>query len=168
MGSVVMAAFSGTIVEARTRHRHVGPLLVADVAGFTKIGFTDEHLVIVNVLPAERMYTQDEFDHEHPTVGELALHGDGSPMGSQGRHVEAHLYDRATGLPVAEPIPVLELIRHDTNEVVPIGSVLMQDVSIGAPDIHFGDNVQLPGGIAITVRVDLGDGKEVVVDGHLD
>ena len=168
VASLAVANGSGAIVEARSGHPHEQSLAVSDVAGFTKVGFTDDYLVVVNVLPGERMFTQEEFDHEHPTVGELALDGEGTPLGEKTRHVEAHVYARSTGLAVTEPEPILEVLRHDTNEVVRIKSVLMQDVAIGAPDIHFGDNVELPDGIDITVRVILGEGEEVVIDGRLD
>jgi hypothetical protein len=43
----------------------------------------------------------------------------------------------------------------------------MQDVVIGAPDVHFGNNVVVPGGHDLSVRVDVA-GEEVVIDGHLD
>lgn len=140
---------------------------VAAVAGFTKVAFTDRWLVVVNVLPAEPMYTPDEVAHEHPTWGEMTLEGEGGPTGPGVRHVEAHLYDRATGLPVDDPVPELEVLVHATGERVPIPAVLMQDVNIGAADVHFGDNVALPGDTDLTITVTIAD-EEMSLDGHLD
>ncbi|RMH81734.1 MAG: hypothetical protein D6683_03580 [Actinomyces sp.] len=162
-------AVVGAGVTGGHDHTHTAALDedVAAVAGFTKVAFTDRWLVVVNVLPAEPMYSPDEVAHDHPTWGEMAIEGEGSPTGPGVRHVEAHVYDRTTGLPVDRPVPALEVLVHATGERLPIPAVLMQDVNIGEADLHFGDNVALPGDTDLTVTVTIAD-EEVSLDGHLD
>jgi len=143
------------------------PAEVADVAGFTKIATTEHHIVVVNVLPAEHMYTVDEVAAEHPTEGEAVLEGPANPVVPNARHIEAHIYDRTTGLPITTITPTIAVTVVDTGERVEIPPTLMQDVVIGAPDRHFGNNVVVEGGHDVSVQVDIGE-EEGVIDGHLD
>jgi hypothetical protein len=43
----------------------------------------------------------------------------------------------------------------------------MQDVIVGPPDVHFGNNVVAHGGRDVSLTVLIG-GEEVTFDGHLD
>lgn len=140
---------------------------VESVAGFTRMASTGKYLVVVNVLPGEEMYTATEVAQRRPAKGEMTYGAKGRPTGPQVRHVEAHIYDRLTGLPLLEPRPVITVTDKQTGNRVTVPSKLMADVNIGKNDIHFGDNVLLPGNRDITVQVTLND-LEVSVDGHLD
>ena len=140
---------------------------VAEVAGFTKVATTNRYIVVVNVLPAERMFTADEVASEHPLEGELVLRGSANPVVGSGRHVEAHVYDRATGLPITAVTPSIQLSDLGSGAVIDVEPTLMQDLIIGALDVHFGNNVVLDGGRDIRVVVDIG-GEGVVISGHLD
>jgi len=143
-------------------------LAVSDVAGFTKIGFTADHVVVINVLPGEEMFSPTQVSNEHPIAGELALEGVGTDLTVDSRHVEAHIYDRVTGLPITSIVPTIEVTNRTSGEVFIVNPVRMQDVVTGAPDVHFGDNIAIPGASDLTVRVRLAEGEEVVVNGHLN
>jgi hypothetical protein len=46
-----------------------GAARIDAVAGFTKIAATEHYIMVVNVLPAEDMFTQDQMAQQHPTHG---------------------------------------------------------------------------------------------------
>lgn len=166
--SLSTAIVEGGFWDSPEDHLRTSTLSASDVAGFTKIGFTADHVVVINVLPGEEMYSQAQVDDHHPIAGELALEGVGTDLTSDSRHVEAHIYDRSTGLPITSTIPMIEVTNRSTGQVYIVNPVRMQDVVVGAPDVHFGDNIAIPGASDLTVRVGLGGGEEVVVDGHLN
>ena len=140
---------------------------VAGAAGWTRIATTADYFVVANVLPGERMYTATEVAAQHPTVGELIISGVGQPLGANVRHVEAHIYDRATGMPIANLNPSIEVLNRTTGQRVQITSALMQDVAIGDLDIHYGNNVAVMGDSDLTLTVTVGT-EVVTLDGHLD
>jgi hypothetical protein len=140
---------------------------IVDVSGWTREATSTSYLVVVNVLPGERMYTPTELRTQHPVEGEAIIAGNGSPLGDNVRHVEAHVYDRATGTPVTDVVPVITLTDRTTGQSINVPPIPMQDINIGAVDRHFGDNVLVLGNsdLRITVAV---NHEEVTLDGHLD
>jgi hypothetical protein len=148
-------------VDSRT---HVAD--IASVAGWTRIATSKTFLVIANVLPAEEMYTPEEFESEHPTEGEIALHGGGAPTGPEIRHVEAHVYDRLTGTTVEDADVVIVVVNQTSGERTEVDAVVMQDVNIGPADLHFGNNVRVPGATDLRLEIVV-DGEEVTFDGFL-
>jgi hypothetical protein len=83
------------------------------------------------------------------------------------RHVEAHIYDRQTGIPLSNVSPTIRVFNRTTGDTIDVPPTLMQDVIIGGPDIHYGNNVAVRGDSDISVQVLVKD-EEVTVDGHLD
>ncbi len=140
---------------------------VVGAAGWTRIALTDDYFIVGNVLPGERMFTAAEAAREHPLEGELIIAGTGRALGPNVRHVEAHVYDRHTGLPLDTLKPTIVLFNQSTGERVEVGSTLMQDVNIGALDVHYGNNVTMAGNSDLHLVVTIGD-EEVTLDGHLD
>ena len=136
-------------------------------AGWTRIAVTDNYLVVANVLPGEPMFTAAEAADQHPTEGELIISGPGRALGVNSRHVEAHVYDRATGVPLANLTPRIEVLNRTTGEKIEVERTLMQDVNIGALDIHYGNNVVIAGNCDLRLTVTIGD-EEATLDGHLD
>ena len=155
------------LVSSRADARAVTPQDVADAAGWTRIVTTPKYFVVANVLPGEHMYTQAEEDAQHPTVGELIISGPGNPLGNSVRHVEAHIYDRTTGMPLSNLHPTIDVLNRTTGQRIPVRATLMQDIAIGALDIHYGNNVVVQGNCDITLTVTIGD-EVVAFDGHLD
>lgn len=146
---------------------HADAADIAQVAGWTRIALTPSYLLVVNVLPSERMFTHDEMQSMNPTEGEEIIDGPGDPVGVGVRHVEAHIYDRQTGLPLSDVDAKIRIFNRTTGDDIDVPPTLMQDVVIGRPDIHYGNNVPVRGNSDISVRVTVGD-EEVSVDGHLD
>jgi len=142
-------------------------LAVSQATGFTKTVVSQHYVVVVNVLPSEHMMTMSDMQMQHPTEGELIIDGKGYPQGTEIRHVEAHVYDRATGSVVTRVVPTITLINRTTGEIVNVPPTLMQDVIIGALDLHYGNNVPVAGNSDVSVHVSV-NGEEVTVDGHLD
>lgn len=140
---------------------------VVAAAGWTRAIATEHYLVVVNVLPGEAMFTHAEHEQHHPTEGELILSGSGEALGPESRHVEAHIYDRATGLAVTTEVPTITLLNRTTGERIEVEPTLMQDVNIGALDRHFGNNVPVRSNSDLEITVSVA-GEEVTVDGHLD
>lgn len=140
---------------------------VASAAGWTRIAVTRSYLVVANVLPGERMFTVQEAEATHPTQGELIMSGTGRAVGAYVRHIEAHVYDRRTGLPLANLQPTIDVFNRTSGEHIEVEGTLMQDLEIGALDIHYGNNVVVAGNSDLRLTITIGD-EEVTVDGHLD
>ena len=140
---------------------------VVEAAGWTRIAVTSDYFVVANVLPGERMFTAAEAAKERPNEGELILAGEGRGLGPHVRHVEAHVYDKRTGLPLTSVKPTIVIINQTTGDRVDVESTLMQDVNIGAPDVHYGNNVVVAGNSELRLVITVGN-EEVTLDGHLD
>ncbi len=141
---------------------------VGAVAGWTRIALTTHYLLVVNVLPSETMFSDMQMKSMSPTVGEQILDkGVGDPTGVGVRHVEAHVYDRSTGLPLSNVKPAIRVFNRTTGEHIDVPPTLMQDVVVGSPDIHYGNNVPVRGDSDISLAITVGN-EEVTVDGHLD
>lgn len=156
------------VIHADKPDSHSSADDVATVAGWTRIALTTHYLLVVNVLPSETMFSSEEMKSMNPTVGEAILdHGVGDPTGLGVRHVEAHIYNRATGLPLSNIKPSIRVFNRTTGDHVDVPPTLMQDVVVGSPDIHYGNNVPVRGNSDISLEVTVA-GEEVTVDGHLD
>ena len=142
-------------------------MAISEATGWTRAATTEHYLVVVNVLPSESMMTRAEVQATHPTEGELIVDGIGLPYGAFIRHVEAHIYDRATGKAITGMVPSIKLTNRTTGEVIDVPPTLMQDVIIGPLDLHFGNNVPVADDSDISVLVTV-DGEGVSVDGHID
>lgn len=152
--------------DAPNTHADAGD--VSAVAGWTRIALTTHYLLVVNVLPSERMFSDAEMKSLNPTVGEEILdHGVGDPTGIGVRHVEAHIYDRSTGLPISTIKPSIRVFNRTTGDHVDVPPTLMQDVVVGSSDIHYGNNVPVRSNSDISLAVTVGN-EAVTVDGHLD
>src|SRR5690242_12478841 len=78
---------------------HVNQSFASKVGG-DKLAFTDHYMVVFNIVPPEEMYKPAQARTLHPTEGEYILKGYMGPIHRDSRHFEAHIYNRATGLPV--------------------------------------------------------------------
>jgi hypothetical protein len=161
-----VSACAGTNAGAARRSAGAGQDVVA-VAGWTRIASLPDYLVVANVLPGEEMFTPAQMAADHPTEGEAVIDGPANPLGDDVRHVEAHIYDRTTGKPLADLHPVIVLVNHTTGTRTEISPTLMQDVKIGALDVHYGNNVVVPADSDLSLSIKIGP-EEVSVDGHLD
>ena len=142
-------------------------LEVADVAGWTRHATTEHFLLIVSIRPGEEMYTAEEIADQHPLSGEEIITGSGVPVGEDIRHVEVHVYGLATGGLLETEEPVITVVNRSTGESSKLDPVLMEDIAIGSPDRHFGNNVHIPANSDLSIEVSV-NGEKATVDGHLD
>ena len=161
IAAVAMAGIA--IFQRATPYAPVGP---ERYAGWTRVATTTRYVMVINVLPAEVMFTRAAYERVHPTQGELVLDGHPTPVGASMRHTEAHIYSKKTGLPLAGKRPRITLVDHAAGGMRDVDATKMQDVVIGATDMHFGSNISIPSGHEFTITVAL-DGEEVSVDGNL-
>jgi hypothetical protein len=110
------------------------------------------------------MYTQAQVKKMHPKTGEVmvgrSMGGSGMSMGNGTRHLEVHVYSRATGNVVTKVVPAIGL--HDKtamssmNMTVKVPAIAMEGVGKGTADLHYGNNVPLKAGhlYEVVVTVD--------------
>jgi len=103
--------------------------------------------------PREAMYTQAQARRSHPTTGEIMLRGAmmggmGMGMGMPNRHLEVHVLDRRTMRPASNP--VVSITYQATSPMmmrpVQVPIAVMVGLNMDMSDIHYGNNVSMPGG----------------------
>jgi len=115
---------------------------------------TPHYRMVLQFGPAEAMYTPAEAHAHHPASGEIMVGGkmaggmehehDGMVMPER-RHVELHVFSRATGKVVADAHVTIAIAGADnTWTSVPIAR--MYGIESGPDDMHFGNNMSLPPG----------------------
>lgn len=91
----------------------------------------------------------------------MSMTDQGQPVN---HHVEAHIYDKATGVVISDVMPTISIMNQATNSSRDLQSLMaMYDVTVGTSDLHFGDNVYLPNGI-YTITVTIGQENAVFKD----
>ena len=140
----------------------------ADVAGLglTRVGTTEHYIVVLNVVPPEEMYTPAQAAEQHPTGGEYILNGDMAPIEAHSRHTEAHIYSKDSGKPVTDVVPKIIITDKTDGTTLTPEATLMQDVLIGARDIHFGNNAVIKAGHEFSVTITINT-EEVSFSGRL-
>lgn len=116
---------------------------------------TASYVVVLDVGPAEQMYSQQEADSTHPSSGEVMLGGSMTDVsGPSVRHVEAHICSRSGGSVVTGAQPAITITdttagtgAHD----LPVAE--MQGVGQGPSDYHYGNNAVLQAGHSYTIAV---------------
>ncbi|MEP6661109.1 MAG: hypothetical protein ABJD24_14425 [Acidimicrobiales bacterium] len=102
---------------------------------------TDKYLIVLDILAPEQMYTAADVAKEHPGAGELVVNGKATPTtGVNLRHMEVHVYDRATGAVVMDEHPKLTLSDYTDDTTYTVDSTEMRDIVIGEIDDHYGSN----------------------------
>ncbi len=72
------------------------------------------------------------------------------------RHLEVHICSASTGQVVQDAQPTIALVDHTSAGMVDNVSVaVMEGISSGVKDLHYGNNVTMPAGHAYTVTVHL-------------
>ncbi len=80
----------------------------------------------------------------------------GSSGASAARHLEVHICSVSTGQVVQDARPTITLADHSSggmSDQVPVA--VMEGVGQGAADLHYGNNITMPGGHRYTVTVRL-------------
>jgi cation efflux family protein len=133
----------------------------ASVATITRHAETRSYKPTLDVGPLETMYTEAQVKTMHPKTGEVmvgsSMGGSGMSMGKGTRHLEVHVYSRATAKVVTGVVPTIGL--HDKtamssmNMTVKVPAVAMEGVGEGTADLHYGNNVPLTAGHTYEVVV---------------
>lgn len=92
----------------------------------------------------------------------MATTDDGQPVN---HHLEAHIYNRASGAVVTDMVPTITITNESTGETRSLDDVMaMYDIQVGMNDLHFGNNVYLPDGM-YTIQAMVG--QEMIQFAHL-
>lgn len=113
-------------------------------------------MITLNVGPVETMWSQQQVNAQHPTNGEVMLGGVMSmASGADARHLEAHVCSRSTDTVVTNVNPTITLqdttAPGATPQRLPIS--VMQGVTSGPSDLHYGNNVIVSPGHSYTATV---------------
>jgi hypothetical protein len=117
---------------------------------------TDKYLIVLDILAPEQMYTAADVSKQHPGAGELVVNGKATPTtGVNVRHMEVHVYDRATGAVVMGEHPKLTLSDYTDDVSYAIDATEMRDIVIGAIDDHYGSNSSVAVGHDFSLHFEL-------------
>jgi hypothetical protein len=128
------------------------------------------YVFTLSIGPVETMYTPAHVRANHPKSGEEMLSGEmtagmaGMTMPATGvKHLEVHICTpRGAVVKGVHPkIVVSDPASRQMAVVVPVA--VMEGVTEGAADLHYGNNVSLAAGHKITVTVTL-DGQRAVFE----
>jgi len=135
----------------------------AAAATITKNATTKSYKLTLVVGPTETMYTAAQVKAKHPKTGEVMvgssmnMGGDSMATGGANRHLEVHVYSRATGKVAAGTVPAMTLT--DTTGMgmaEKVDAMAMQGITEGPSDLHYGNNVALTAGhdykVVVTVK----------------
>jgi hypothetical protein len=131
------------------------------------IATTPTYRMAVHVGMPEMMYTPAQVRKLHPKSGEVMLRGNmmmGMKMGGSTRHLEVHICLRENRAVITNAHPKITLMGQNAHAMpmrVPVA--VMEGIGAGAADIHYGNDVPMPGGHRFTVTVTL-KGQEAEFD----
>ena len=117
---------------------------------------TASYTITLDVGPEETMWSQQQVAAQHPTTGEVMLGGEMSmASGGGARHLEAHICARATDTVVSNVSPTITMTDTTTAGSAPqsVPVAVMQGVTSGASDLHYGNNVTVTPGHSYSVTV---------------
>jgi hypothetical protein len=111
---------------------------------------TPSYKLTLHVGPIETMYTAAQVKATHPKEGEVMV-GDSMGMGGMSmggnRHLEVHVYSKATGKVVAKAAPSITLTDTSAMGMAEqVNAMAMEGIGEGVADLHYGDNVKLTAG----------------------
>jgi len=157
---VVVAAVT-TAASALAAPAPASKRLVTDCsAGMgVHIATTPTYRLALHVGMPEMMYTPGQVRKLHPKSGEVMLRGRmmmGMKMGGSTRHLEVHVCLRKNRAVVTNAHPTITLMRHKANTMpmdVPVAA--MEGIGAGTADLHYGNDLPMPGGQRFTVTVTL-------------
>jgi hypothetical protein len=126
----------------------------------TSLAVIHSYRIQLHIGMPEKMYTPAEVRKLRPKSGEVMLGGvmgmAGMAMNGTGaiRHLEVQICARKTGAVIAEAIPSIT-VNDPMGMATHVPVAKMRGVLSDAADIHFGNNVKLPLGQVMRIRVAL-------------
>jgi len=158
-GLVVLVMLAAVAVAAG---RVAGAGAAAGSCSSSMVVKTSSYVFALSIGPVETMYTPAQVRASHPKSGEEMLSGQmtggmaGMTMPSGGqKHLEVHICTRGGAVVkgVHPKIVVSDPASGQMAVAVPVA--VMEGVTEGASDLHYGNNVSLAAGHKITVTVTL-------------
>ena len=144
----------------------VAPGCRASSAGDQTVS-TASYVFLLHVGDPEKMLmiTAAQAKAKHITTGELMLGGSMASTGRIGaqmtrRHVEVHICSRATGQVVADAMPSITAVPTSGGAADHVPVMVMEGVTAGSADLHYGNNVPFHLGTSYRITVRLG-GEQV-------
>lgn len=125
--------------------------------GMTQVTTTQRFIVVLNVVPPERMLTAEQARAGGAAQdAELIISGSQGRIGPLTRHTEVHVYDRRTGAAVSDALVRMTLQDQTAGTTTEIPATTMQDLVLGPIDAHYGNNADLPIGhhFLLTAQID--------------
>lgn len=133
---------------------------------FDQTHTTSAHVFLLHLGPRESMLTLSpaEAKAKHITTGELMVGGTMSMGTSSGtmsgdmttRHLEVHICRRESGAVVTQARPSITVSPPAGGGTGQIPVAVMDGVTAGVADLHYGNNVALRRGGTYTITVRLG------------
>jgi hypothetical protein len=110
----------------------------------------------LDIGPEEMMYTQQQAASMHPTAGEIMVSGAMSmtDTGANVRHLEVHICD-PNGTVVQHAAPSISVQDSAGGQPVTVEAAVMQGVTSGIEDLHYGNNINVFPGHTYDVTVGL-------------
>jgi len=134
---------------------------------FDQTHTTSAHVFLLHLSPRESMLmlTPAEAKAKHITTGELMVGGKMSMETSSGtmsggmttRHLEIHICRRASGTVVTDARPSITVSPPPGGGNGQIPVAVMEGVTAGVADQHYGNNVALRRGATYTITVRVGN-----------
>ncbi|HTV92365.1 MAG TPA: hypothetical protein VMG98_06580 [Verrucomicrobiae bacterium] len=118
-------------------------------SGVTMTKVAGPYKLVLQLLPAEPFYTQDQYAKEHPKDGMLVV-GGATPVAPDApshpnHHLIVHVYDAATGkADTNATVTITYASASGASHRLPI--VEMQAIGKGPQSTHYGNNLYLPDG----------------------
>ena len=129
------------------------------------IASTSTYRLAVHVGMPEMMYTPAQVRELHPKSGEVMLRGRmmmAMKMAGSTRHLEVRICLRKNRAVITNAHPTITLMGQKADAMpmnVPVA--VMEGIGAGTADLHYGNNVPMPGGHRFTVTVTLKGQKAV-------
>ncbi len=156
-----VAAIAPVNVSAASAHSTVAGCNARGAMTWTTT--TASYRVQLHIGMPEKMYTPAEVKKLHPKGGEVmmgGMMGMNSGMTMRGRsmhHLEAQICSKQTGAVIANAEPTITLVDGSMGSMMTkkLPVAMMQGIGHGMEDFHYGNNVTMPDGHKLTVRVTL-------------
>jgi len=125
-----------------------GVAFAADAGVISERAQTTHYRLVLMIGPVEQMYSKAEAAKTHPTSGEITTGGQMqmamSGMAMDTRHLEIHVYSRATGKVVTTATCTITVVNRTTGMRMAVPIATMYGATEGTADWHYGNNVTMP------------------------
>jgi hypothetical protein len=113
-----------------------------------QIALTRSYRYALRLGAPENMYMPYQVRANHPKHGEAMLRGtmSGSPSlltGGPIRHLEVQICTRRTSAVVTHAKPRISVVDETTGRTRKLPVAVMEDISVGAADLHYGNNIAM-------------------------